>query len=325
MLTRIPLSKLVPHESMAVRFRMDRLDDSPHDPVVVRPITDTGLFLVCQGHNRIAKACENGRTDIEAAVAPPEFLTRNKMLASRRIHEHPSNPLECMGIVTTDIERQHAFFLDSQQFSQRPVLNLHRGTMVKLTVVVRYGDVTLRHKVLPMKGRFGGMILDPQRVAEDFNPGSISAHHLETAWGNVQEHDARVLPAYVLLCDNGIDCTGAGFFLNDSTLECERPKSVPFSGRPVVTSVEAIVLYPDGNVWQGVIDRAHCSRYILWSDSLIMMLKDRNEISSFYSTPYWWRTPTCMLMFSEKGDKGSGCSRIEHSCGSTCSGGGCEV
>lgn len=338
MMVSIYLSKLVPHESMAVRSRIDSVQNQEDFPVVVRPIPKTDLFYIHQGHNRVMKALEEGKKKISVLVAPPSFVSGNVKISQDRIRINPSFPLQSMGIADSDIERQHQFYLDTDKYSRRLQFNTHKGTMIRLKVRISYGGQSLEHKVLPLKGRIGAIIFDPQSALSEFRKNAVVEDNVLAAWGDEQQYDWRVLPSFISLVEDGNECVGGGFLLNTSFwsdvsfLKTLPPKP---QGRPIVEEVTGLVVYPDGNIWEGVITKGGECSMIIWSDKLIQSLADQDKIDDFYSSPHWWKTPTSMVfkqhlpilepLTDPSEQKIRDCASIEHSCGSTCAGGGCDI
>ena len=328
MSVKISLNKLVPHESAVTKPRVAKVSLSKEFPIVVKPIYGTDYFYIYQGHNRAWKAASEGQTEIDALVGPPDFMDRRDAIVQKRIAKYPNHPLNSLSLVDDDIQRQDRFFQQTAGLAKSPQINLHRGTMVRLIVTLDLGTgETFETVVLPQKGGWGGLILRPDLVSEYLHEDSVDMERISHAWGD-HTYDPNVLPGYIEIGRDGRQCRGGGFVL-DVSFYIQAQNQIPTAkDRPIVAGIRALVLYPDGNVWEGEINaNQENSIMILWEDTLIHSLRDQRMIESFFSSSNWWHTPTSMIVHNAQPGKlqvGS-CAPIEHSCGSTCVGGGCNI
>ncbi len=321
---RIPLNKLVPHESAATRSRIDKLpkDLKLVDPIVVRPLLGSDYFHIYQGHNRAMAALDSGALDIQAYVAPPEFSQRNSAIAEYRINQNPGFPLKSLVIVDSDIDRQDLFYREMDRLSKRPTVNLHKGTVVLIEIDVLFDDEIRHFKSLPLKGGIGGIVFSVDAAEKLLEKNYLS--RVKQAFGDENEHHPLVLPSYVELFTNGKDARGGGFgwdvsFRWEQTEDFTPPVT---SKRPVLSQLTTTVIYPDGNVWRGVVGQGLKKiSAIVWSEEVARQLVP-NRRKSFLRDE-WWLTPTSILI--EDDQLTFCCAQDSDACGSTCHGGGCLV
>ncbi|MDI1232518.1 MAG: hypothetical protein PSU93_15405 [Methylobacter sp.] len=321
--TKILLSKLVPHESMATTPRLMKVRQYSQNPIVVKPINDTDYFFVYQGHNRAKLALDSGAKEIEALIGTPDFLERNRNIHNARIRKDPAFPLRTIQIGADDQERKDAFYQDAAIYAKRPAINLHRGTMLFIIIGVEFDDEAVEYKCLPQKGGFGALVFDPVEAKSIFNDKLINMEKMDRAWGKDTDYDPSVLPAYIEVGNNGEEFRGGGFAHDVSfrVNESDVFTAPTASKRPRAVSVMAHVIYPDGSYWVGKIGETIGDiTVIVWSDELSYALLDREKANQFKGN--WWKTPTSLIF----GKQMPGIGRLFlNACGSTCHGGGCLV
>ncbi|WP_039850103.1 ParB N-terminal domain-containing protein [Grimontia indica] len=321
----IRLEDLVPHESSATQERIKKIGVKWSEPIVVKPIPNTNKYAIYQGHNRAKIAQQSGVSDIEAIVGTPDHLRRNIDIYSMRIKKNPQSPLSGLAISADDLGRKNLFYQEADNFSKAPILNTHRGTIIKVDIYVKFDDEIKVFKSLPQKGGFGGLIFDPTIINAIFQTEYVNQSKVAEVWGDESILDDRVLPAYIELGKNGDECRGGGFAYDVSFRVEEGDNFVcpKVTARPTVVDVHTHVIYPDGNYWTGsVFNEIENTSAIIWSDKLAKGFLDKDKANEFFGKD-WWNTPSSLL-FSRNGMK-SGCLHVHHSCGSTCHGGGCLV
>lgn len=323
--TTIKLEDLVPHESAATQERMKRIGSSWIEPIVVKPIPNTTRYAIYQGHNRAKIAELSGASGIEAIIGTPDHLRRNIDLYSMRINKNPVNPLSALALSLDDYDRKNLFYQDADGFSKAPILNTHRGTVLKADIYVKFDNEIRVFKSLPQKGGFGGLIFDPKIISSIFQPEYVNHKNIFDVWGDPSIHDDRVLPAYIELGKNGDECRGGGFAYDVSFRVDDNDAFVcpDVTARPAVVDVHTHVIYPDGNYWTGsIFNDVENIAAIIWSDKLARSFSDSSKTAQFFGKE-WWNTPSSLL-FSYNSMM-SRCLESHHSCGSTCHGGGCLV
>ncbi|HHF3064260.1 TPA: hypothetical protein ACPJ09_000945 [Vibrio diabolicus] len=322
--TLIDINDLVAHESMATSSRVSKVKGDDVSPIVVKPVMGTNKYYIVDGTNRAYKALLSKKGHLNTVVATPDSSARTRLIMNHRISVNSMTPLANLKLAHDDIERQHQFFLDTDSYSKRPVLNSNRGTMIKLKVTVAYDEKEDIQFTLSQKGDIGGLLLQPKKAVKLFNTDYISEDNIFSCWGDEKKYDASVLPSYIELGNDGSDCWAGGYALRQAF----RDSSSSFDGSEVkqrgrVTAINVFVIYPNGLVFEGPINVNNETVMVLWSEHLVNKLADINISKNFSPSNFWWRNPTSLIV----GERGLlfGCPTIEHSCGSTCVGGGCLV
>lgn len=317
---KIPLNQLIPHESAIIKSRVAKVSSPEGFPIVVKPLDNTDYFYIYQGHHRAWNAASEGLTEIDALVAPPDFLDSRDATVQKQMARNPDFPLASLSLVDDDKERQRLFFRETYGLSKTPQINLHRGTMLRLVVTLSLSSgKTFQTVVLPQKEGCGGLILRPYLACKYFKEGCIDAERISRAWGD-ESYDPSVLPGYIEIGRDGRQCRGGGFVLDVSFYLQGEHTIQDVNERPIVSGMRGLVLYPDGNIWEGEINASEAtSVMVLWDDALIHSLGDEKEIESFFSARSWWETPTTMIVHTKEfgGPRIGACLFIEHSCG-TC-------
>lgn len=315
---QIPIQKLITHESSGTSERLER--SSLEWPVLVKPIPGEEMFYVLDGTNRVLRALSEGLETVCCVVGTPDFSNRRSRIVSLRKQKATEYPLDALALTENDIDRQHQFYLDTDGFSQRPTLNYHKGTVIKAYIKIRYGNLIDTQFCLPLKGGVGGLIWEPSQALKYFSDGSISESNLYACWGDDASYDPCVLPSFVEIGHDGQEFRAGGFFFSQAFRHGPRldyTKS-QVTSRGLLDELSVFVLYPDGNVFEGSVDLGPDSCMILWSDRLVSRLKNEDYSTSFRKSPFWWQTPTSVVL-----SYAANCPQITHSCGSTCEGGGC--
>lgn len=80
--------------------------------------------------------------------------------------------------------------------------------------------------------------------------------------------------------------------------------------------VRALVIYPDGSLWDGSLhaDSGSVSGFF-WCSRLLKSL-DEGEFLRLFHKKLWQQVPTTLLI--RGGELHGGCARIEHQCGKQC-------
>lgn len=179
----------------------------------------------------------------------------------------------------------------------------------------------------------GGVIFNPEWAAQYLRLGPRQLAIIKAAWGSADEHLASVLPSFVELSVDGLECRAGGYPFDEAfydmaaSFRFERSVLMKASERATINDVHATVVYPDGNIWEGSLGiSSENAVAMLWDDRLIRSCAPKADVSSYFVSLPWWQCSTSIIMRRDAGGDTSvlGCMS-SHSCGSTCSGGGCLI
>lgn len=312
---KLPVDKLALYESAAVKTRVSALPEKT-DPVLVKPLEKHGLYYVINGTNRVYRAQSQGTKEIECLVATPDYSKQTEQIVQSRLCGR------VLALADSDIDRHHQFYLNTDRFSQRVTTKSDRGTVIRLIIEIEFGGKTIHsHFCLPLKGGLGGLIFDPIEFNRNVDPRFVQAQQLLDCWGDNTKYDARVLPSFLEISEDGSDVFAGGYLLRQASRN-EKYKDVEkirLESRGKVKSVTPFVLYPNGLVWEGKIDYKPDETYaIVWSEHLLDALNDPAARTGFSADIHWWKNPTSVVL--NKDTKEQWCTPIVHTCGPTCEG-----
>lgn len=310
----LPVNKLVLKESAAVRTRVSALPEKTN-PVLVKPLQN-GLYYVLNGTNRVYRAQSQGTKEIECLIATPDFSRQIEQIVQSRVSGH------ALALAESDLDRHHLFYLDTDRYSQRVATNSNRGTVIRLVIEIEFDDKTIHsHFCVPLQSGLGGLVFDPIEFNRNINTKFVRAQQLLDCWGDDTKYDARVLPSFLELSEDGSDVMAGGYLLRQAsrTEKYEDVDKLALKSRGKVKSVTPCVLYPNGLVWEGRIDYKPDETFaIVWSEHLLDALNDPTARTGFSPDIHWWKNPTSIVLNKDR--KEQWCTPIVHTCGPTCEG-----
>jgi len=271
------------------------------DPIIVKSIENTDYFSIVDGHNRAKLALDSGLNEIDAIISVPEFIQRNQEIYYQRLREDPKFPLNTLKVGENTKEALYAQQQDTAIYGSRPTLNTNRGTILSLTIGVKFDEEIVEYKCLPHLFGMGALVFDIEFAKSLFDKKYINIEKMQMAWGDDTNYDPSVLPSYVEIGNNGEEFRGGGFahdvlFRNRNSDTHTYPKTTK---RPKVVTIAVHVMYPDGSYWSGDIGNEFYkdNQYftaILWSDKLSLTLVDKYKGNEFVGE-HWWKIPTSLI------------------------------
>lgn len=277
-----------------------------------------GKYLVIDSVAKLAVAMQStSNARVNVTIAPPIFLRRHENAYVAADLVDLSKP------VTSYKEVQRARLRASYQYESGVSPRNDRGTIVKIYVDVSFPSKTVTYFINPLEHRIGAIFFRPNEAVNSFKPSALNAGRILQSWGTEQDYELATLPALVCVSETGQECFGIGSILDkahrfakntqtsaDLELnESDLPDKAE-SGRGRVTACRVLVLYPNGETYEGPAKLDENSVMMVWSERLVAGLID-SEWSSGYYERDWWNKPTSIIL---SGGYKPMCAHIEHTC-----------
>lgn len=313
---QIHLSSLVSNEPFPTSSAIEAVNSAKSIPPLVSEI-ETNRFLVIDSLAKVYKNYNPTTQKVKCIVVPPAFI-------QRPVFSYFSLQTSMLSQARESYkEVQYVKFLAAQKYESSVAIKSNRGTMIKVYFDVDFGDKTIRYFINPLEQKIGGVFFNPSEALNRFSPESINAERVTKTWGTAEKYDYETLPAIVCITEDGQHCYGIASRLDkkhvfnklaETSAELEisnddMPKN-RLKSRGVIRACSVLVLYPNGETYEGVAKVSENSILMLWSEKLIADLIN-SEWTSEYFKRDWWQNPTSLIMNDHMK---LGCARIEHTC-----------